>query len=246
MKIVSVMALLALAGVANADWAADAIPVTVTTISDGDGSLRGGALYTANTETGFRSNGGAGIRTMDDIPIPTSTLGGFTRIDVTKITFGIRRITAAPAVDVTGHWAKIVPGSNQSDIGDTINSLGTISLPVNGASNTTLISFGDGSNTLFSVDLRMGDFIPGFGTFAAGVSFSDGNNLNGFRITAGPAANLDAFWNVDGAGNESFLFFGGNPFAQFYIVVEGVGVVPAPGAVGVLGLAGLVASRRRR
>ena len=79
------------------------------------GSPRGTLLYSRTIETGSRFNPGmggippgSGVQadvTFDDVPIPATLLGGFTAVDVNKVTVGIRRIANAPATNVSLYWA---------------------------------------------------------------------------------------------------------------------------------------------
>lgn len=232
----------------------------------GGATPRGGAVvYDASTQTGFRYNAGqAGTTTpadnrrvaFDDIPIPNATLNGATSLDVCRVTVGIRQVAGAPATDVNVFWSTltttVTAPDTEIDIPATL--LGTVSLPAAAATVTSLVSIGtSGGPTLFNVPLNS-TIINGFGTFAIGVGLSSTDGLNGWRLTNGPSANANVFWQYDpgltGQPNPeaAFLFSQAtppNPLACFYVVIEGT-PVPTPGSVTLLGLAGLIAARRRR
>lgn len=76
-----------------------------------------------------------------------------------------------------------------------------------------------------------------------------GNNTTGPLIASGGVGNEDAFDVYAGGAQNAggtftgTSFFGGDPFAGFYMKLE---AVPAPGAAALLGLGGLIAARRRR
>ena len=74
---------------------------------------------------------------------------------------------------------------------------------------------------------------------------------NGNRVTAMPGANAaaGALWGIGGAittlnGGDAYLFgFSGGDLADTQLVVT---LIPAPGVLALLGLAGLVGPTRRR
>jgi hypothetical protein len=225
-------------------------------------ALEGALLYSNTTETGSRFNPGTGGNplgsgiqqdiTFDDIPIPNARLGGASAVDVTKVTVGIRRGGTAPATDINMFFATatttVVAPDTELDVPFT--PFGTASLlgRNEAAFITELVTFGDGVNTLFTVPLNS-TVIDGFGTFLLGLQFTNGDTLNGWRLTSGADANANVMWiydndlaNVEGAFN-----FGAPPApaATFYVIIEGT-PVPEPGSLGLLGAAGLLVLRRRR
>ncbi|MFN0135015.1 MAG: PEP-CTERM sorting domain-containing protein [Phycisphaerae bacterium] len=229
-------------------------------------------VYTRNIETSIRANGGlagfTGATTpadanrfiLDDVPIPVANLGGFTSLDVTRVTLGIRRLAGAPATDIELFHSTF---SDTAVAPDTIMdsppvSAGTISLAATAVTLTQLVVFGDGVNTLFSTSLNMnviGDGNPlngaEFGSLLIGARFSNASsNLNGWRITSGPDANAAGVaWLYDpgltGSPNPEFQFgFAAPTLSSFYIILEGT-PVPEPTSLALLGLGALALIRRR-
>ncbi|MGE3108165.1 MAG: hypothetical protein AB7G11_09960 [Phycisphaerales bacterium] len=272
MKTVAVAAVLTLAGAASADiyhddgYSQGVFPAQGPISIESFAGARGGqVVYDASTQTGFRYNAGqAGTTTpadnlrtpYDDVPIPNAILNGATSLDVCRVTVGIRRLTGAPATDVSVYWSTLTTMvmAPDTEIDLPSNLIGTVSLPAAAATATELVSLGtSGGPTLFNVPLNS-TLISGFGTFAIGMNLSSTDPLNGWRITNGPSANANVFWQHDpnhtGQANDeaAFLFSSANPPnppATFFIIVEGT-PVPAPGAAALLGLGGLLAARRRR
>lgn len=224
------------------------------------------ALYTSNVETGSRYNpgmggdpDGSGVQPdviFDDIPIPASRLGGMTSIDVTRVTVGIRRAAVAPATDINLFWATATTGTTLPDteLDGPGTMFGTVSLMERNDTGfvTELVTVGDGVTPMFTVPLNMNliGTNPGdFGTFMIGVQITDttAGASNGIRLTSGPDGNANVFWLYDSdlADPELRVGFAPPTLATFYIIVEGT-PVPAPGALALMGLGGLVAARRRR
>jgi hypothetical protein len=221
-----------------------------------------GILYSNTTETGSRFNpgtggatAGSGVQqdvTFDDIPIPSARLGGATAVDVTKVTVGIRRAGNAPATDINLFWSSattnVVDPDTELDV--PYNVIGTQSLLPRSAAAfiTEQVVFGDGSTTLFTAPLNSTLF-NGFGTFLLGLQFSNGDTLNGWRLTSGADVNGNVMWiyDTDVTPEEGAYNFGAapNPAATFYITVEG-SPVPEPASLGALACVGLFAMRRRR
>ena len=221
-----------------------------------------GILYSNTTETGSRFNPGTGGNplgsgvqqdiTFDDIPIPNARLGGATAVDITKITVGIRRAGNAPATNINLFWGTatttVVDPDTELDV--PYNVIGTKPLAARSAAAfiTEQVVFGDGTSTLFTAPLN-NTLTSGFGTFLLGLQFSNGDGLNGWRLTSGADANLNVMWihDTDFTPAEGAFNFGAapNPAATFYVVVEG-NPVPEPASLGALACVGLLALRRRR
>ncbi|MBL8880199.1 MAG: PEP-CTERM sorting domain-containing protein [Phycisphaerales bacterium] len=224
----------------------------------------GDTLYSRTTETGFRYNpAAAGTTTpadpariaFDDVPIPVDRLGGDNKVEVTRITVGIRRLANAPATDVMLYYSTLTTDVTAPDTNLDLpaTQFAIASLAANGASSTTqLVTIGNGVDPLFTADLNETLF-SGFGTFAIGVGFSNANNNNGWRITSGADANANVFWLYDPghtsqANDEGAYFFNNdnppNPPASFYITVEGT-PVPEPSMLGCMAMASFALLRRR-
>src|SRR5262249_39060051 len=138
---------------------------------------------------------------FDDVPISTTLTGGAPSIDVCLVTVGIRRIANAPATDVNVYWTTLTTNVTAPDTNlDTPPTLlGTVSLPANGgASVTTLVTFGaQGGPALFNAPLNY-SLIDTFGTFSIGVSLSNTDPNNGWRLTNGPSPNAQSIvWMYD-------------------------------------------------
>jgi hypothetical protein len=225
-------------------------------------SPEAGILYSNTTETGSRFNpgtggtvAGSGVQqdvTFDDIAIPNVRLSGATAVDITKITVGIRRAGNAPATDINLFWgtATTTVTDPDTELDVPYNVVGTQSLAARATTTfiTEQVVFGDGSTTLFTAPLNSTLF-NGFGTFLLGLQFSNGDTLNGWRLTSGTDLNSNVMWihDTDVTPAEGAFNFGAapNPAATFYIVVEG-SAVPEPASLGVLACAGLLGMRRRR
>ncbi|MGH7176510.1 MAG: PEP-CTERM sorting domain-containing protein [Tepidisphaeraceae bacterium] len=213
------------------------------------------------------ADGTTPIIAFDDVPIPVSRLAGGTRpsIEVTRVTYGIRRLANAPPVTITPYWTGMSTGTITPDtaINTPLPSPNPYALPrtlkANGPTEVTqTVVFGESTfPTLFTTPLNYTLF-PGFGTFAIGLRLVDSTGLNGWRITdTGPDANANLFWlydttNVGGSTapnpEGAFTFSsGGNPVASFYLIVEASFVIPEPGSLPVIGmgLAGWLVRRRR-
>jgi len=228
---------------------------------EGGGGERGASiLYSRITETGSRFNPGLGGPVggpatqqnvvFDDVPVPTSRLAGNTSIAVSRVTVGIRRLAGAPAVEVSLFWSTATTGAvlPDTELDVPFNTIGAVSLAAAAATVTELVTIGDGSSVLFTAPLNTTVITPDFATFFIGVQFSSADALNGWRITSGADANANVFWmyDTDATNPEGRFNFGAaGPPSSFYIEIEGT-PVPAPGALALLGLGGLVGIRRRR
>lgn len=219
------------------------------------GSASADLIFQHGSETGFRYNAQA------NAPLP----GGFTpastiaftnalfqtnqsTVILNSLTFGIRRLAGAPSVDL-----RIFVGAMDTDgelISSSVTDLGLTSLSaLDGSTVTQLVSVDAGGLNVALTDL-LGSGNPGFGGLFIGIRFEGenaANNLNGWRITNAPAIGsaFNSFTAFDPTVPvvESFVFDGAPSY--LYLDIEGA-LIPAPGAVAILGLAGIAGSRRRR
>ena len=222
----------------------------------GDNSpLAGGLIFQAGTQTGSRYNPQAsapltgGYTAANTIAFTNCVFAGsFTSATLDTFTFGIRQIGGAPTVDF-----RVFLGAMDTDgnlVESSVQDLGVTTVAAAAASATTLVSFNAGGATVAMTDL-VGSGNPGFSGFFVGLRFEGANatsNLNGWRVTNAPA--VGAAFNYFAAYDSTVPISGNWSFASptpsyFYLDVEGT-LVPAPGAIALLGLAGLAGSRRRR
>lgn len=204
-------------------------------------------VYNNTTETGSRATNGAGHIFFDDVPVSLGVNPGNMPLMVTSVTVGIRQVAGAPATTVDLFYAQVNTTTAVPTI-DGVTQFGTANLTAKTASVTSLVTVSNPGG-LFTM-YPNGTLLSGYGVFAIGVRLSETTTgLNGWRLTSGPDPNIDAFWDwtAPGPGGQGFFFFGGNPRATFYIRVEAT-PVPEPASMAAigLGLAGLVARRRKK
>jgi hypothetical protein len=263
---IGILALAGLAGSAVADieiMAGDLVrgqSLTIGQAQDFGNRATAGASYSnIDTYTGsVFSNGGAatvsgnGITRLvaDDITFALPYLAGqsFTQFTFSVANLNLVAVSARPRVRFwLADGAGGGPGTYYSGIGYTFNA----------------ISFGANSVGLFSATLSPGFLQPAAGqTLWAGITFDNNNGATGATIAQlnnlgqgifNPPAvgsSADRFFQTTAAGSffntnnpaGTLTNFGGNPVGNFGWEF----VVPAPGSVALLGLGGLVASRRRR
>lgn len=234
------------------------VPITSDSYFIGAADLTPRAtLYTNTTQTGFRYTPGGAAPVdnrrvaFDDVPIPVARLGGNVWVDLTQVSVGIRQVAGAPATTVNIYTATLTTGPTPpaTELDPPGTLICTANLPAAAASVTTVVNCGNGINVFANVPLNM-TLLNGFGTFAVGVKLSDTGGLNGWRLTSGPDANADVFWQFDKKATPptAAFFFGGtptNPAATFYISVLG-NPSPEPASLALIGLGALMLLRRRR
>jgi hypothetical protein len=125
-----------------------------------------------------------------------------------------------------------------------------------GGSNTTGTPFGMTFTFSASGGPSPANFMGGVGfafTVTPGQTITVTANYTGGSATTGtytaasaPTALFVGFWSNGGVGINSVSFTAGNANSTFTISDIYYGLVPAPGAVALVGVAGLVGSRRRR
>lgn len=213
-------------------------------------------IFNSGTETGSRYNPQANPPIAAGYNVATTTAfttavfdGGFNSAVINRLTFGIRQLGGAPAVDVRAFVAQMT-GDGTLDT-SSVQDLGLVSIGGVSASATTLVNF----NLASPIKIGMTDLAPannpGRSGFYVGLRFEGANaasNLNGWRITNAPSVGLafNQFAAYDPtSGLLGYYSFNAPTPSYFYLTVDGT-LVPAPGAMALLGLAGVAGSRRRR
>jgi MYXO-CTERM domain-containing protein len=212
-------------------------------------------VYGGGTETGSRFNGGAGVITY--MNCFTTVAAGETQLSLESAIVGIRRIASAGAlVDVGVNIYAAEMTYDGTNFGRGANYLIYSSASIGGgaASVTQLVSSGDvtSQNVVLNLELASN---AGLGGWWIGVEFTGANAANianGWRVVNAPTtgASINGFGLFNNAGSgafQAFFAFGSPPGStpsRFMVDVNGT-LVPTPGALALVGLAGLVARRRR-
>ncbi len=211
-------------------------------------------VYGGGTQTGSRFNPGANVITYMNCFVDTS--GGGTQLQLDNVTAGIRRLVSAGALIDVGLNIYVAEMTwDGTDFGRGANTMvfSTNSLGAGNASITQSVS----ANTNMLVNLEMTSNGPNLGGLWIGVEFTGANAANianGWRVIGAPTtgASIDAFamYNYQGSGQFEGLYnftdAAGAPAPSRFMVDLSGTVVPAPGALALLSLAGLVGGRRRR
>lgn len=212
-------------------------------------------IFTAGTETGSRYNPQAnaalpgGFTAANTIAFTSCVFtGSNTSVILDRLTFGIRQLGGAPTVDARVFVAQMT-GDGTLD-SSSVQDLGLLSVGAASASATTLVSLNLSGLKLSMTDLAPANN-PGLSGFYVGLRFEGANaasNLNGWRITNAPSLGL-AFNNFAAydptTASLDYFAFPAPTQSYMYVNVDGT-LVPAPGALALLGLAGVAGSRRRR
>ncbi len=211
-------------------------------------------IFQAGTQTGSRYNPQSspalpgGFTAANTIAFTNCLFeGGNTSVTLDSFTFGIRQLGGAPTVGIRVFIAQM--DGNANLITSSVQDLGLVTVGGAAASATTLVNFNAGGVSLAMADLA-GASNPGYSGFYVGIRFEGANatsSLNGWRVTNAPAlgASFNQFAAFDPTTSSLnyFAFTAPTP-SYFYVDVNGT-LVPAPGAVALLGLAGLTSRRRR-
>lgn len=213
------------------------------------GVANAAVVYNFTTETGTRWNPTPNSIQFDDVFMDNALVGANTAIALDRVTVGIRRLSGAGAVDITIWAAPMLSDLTTAGALGTPLSLGTVSLAANaGSSITELVSVTP--NATIALNSTISGAAPNFSGLFIGVSYSTADSLNGWRVVSGGTLGFNftdrlyAYNFVSGTPIGPVSFAAPTPNAM-YTIVDGT-FVPTPGALVLLGLGGMAASRRRR
>ena len=216
-------------------------------------SANAALVYGGGTETGSRFNPGAGA--ISYMNCYTAVGAGETQLSLESAIVGIRRLTSGGAlldVGINIYAAEMTYDGTNFGRGADYLIYSSASLGAGSASVTQLVNTGAVSGVTLNLETVSN---AGLGGWWIGVEFTGvnaANTANGWRVVNAPTtgASINGFgvFNNNGSGVfQSFFAFGtppGSAPSRFMVDVNG-SLVPTPGAIALLGLAGL-ASRRRR
>ena len=227
---------------------AAAAAVSLASVASGD------LVYGGATETGSRFNPASADTITFMNCFVDATAGNQLSLD--SVGVGIRRLLSAGALLAVGVEVYAAPMTYDA-AAQTFGAGGAISLGqfelATGTTALTQVVIAAGGGTVLDLQTLSN---PGLGGFWVGVRFfgaNAANAANGWRVvnapTVGASINGFAMYNYGGSGAfTAFYGFGTPPGAspsRFMVDVSGT-MVPAPGALALLGLVGAVGSRRRR
>ena len=210
-------------------------------------------VYGGGTETGSRFNAGAGAITY--MNCFTAVGAGDTQLSLESAIVGIRRLATAGAlldVGINIYAAEMTYDGTNFGRGADYLIYSSASLGGGAASVTQLVNTGAVSGVTLNLELASN---AGLGGWWIGVEFTGvnaANTANGWRVVNAPVtgASINGFGIFNNAGSgvfQSFFAFGtppGSSPSRMMVDVNG-SLVPAPGAIALLGLAGIVGRRRR-
>ncbi len=211
-------------------------------------------VYGGGTETSSRFNAGAGAITY--MNCFTAVGAGQTQLAVDSAIVGIRRLVSSGSVIDVGikiYAAEMTFDGTNFGRGANYQIYSSASIGPGAASVTQLVNTGAVSGVTLNLETVSN---AGLGGFWIGVEFTGANaasTANGWRVTNAPTtgSSLNAFGIYNNAGSgvfAAFFAFGtppGSSPSRFMVDVNGT-LVPAPGAMALLGVAGLIGGRRRR
>jgi hypothetical protein len=211
-------------------------------------------VYGGGTETGSRYNPGAGAITY--MNCFTAVGAGQNQLSLDSVSVGIRRLIAAGALVDVGikiYAAEMTFDGTNYGRGANYEIFSSASLGGGAASITQIVNTGALSGITLNLETASN---AGLGGWWIGVEFTGANaanTANGWRVVNAPTtgASINAFGVFNNAGSgafQSFFAFGtppGSAPSRFMVDVNGT-LVPAPGALALLGVAGLAGARRRR
>ena len=213
-------------------------------------------VYGGGTETGSRFNAGAGAITYMNCFTAIDGTGAQTQLAVDSAIVGIRRLVAAGVLTDVGikiYAAEMTFDGTNYGRGANYEIYSSASLGAGTASVTQLVNTGAVSGVTLNLETVSN---AGLGGWWIGVEFTGANaanTANGWRVMNAPTtgASINAFGAFNNAGSgvfQAFFAFGtppGSSPSRLMVDVNGT-LVPAPGAMALLGVAGLVGARRRR
>jgi hypothetical protein len=211
-------------------------------------------VYGGGTETGSRFNPGAGAITY--MNCFTAVGAGQNQLSLDSVSVGIRRLIAAGALVDVGikiYAAEMTFDGTNYGRGANYEIFSSASLGGGAASITQIVNTGALSGITLNLETASN---AGLGGWWIGVEFTGANaanTANGWRVVNDPTTgvSINAFGVFNNAGSgafQSFFAFGtppGSAPSRFMVDVNGT-LVPAPGALALLGVAGLAGARRRR
>lgn len=232
------------------------VSVAAVVASLGMSSLAGASLvYGGGTETGSRFNPGqAGVITY--MNCFTAAGASDTQLLLDSISVGIRRGPTdgfLTSVGINIYAAEMTFDAGTGTFGVGANYLVYSSkLGADAAAGFTTQQVGTGALSGVSLNLERNSN-AGLGGFWIGVEFfgpNATNSINGWRVvnapTTGASVNGFGMFNYNASGSfAAFYTLGAGVPSRFMVDVNG-SLVPAPGALALLGLAGVAGSRRRR
>jgi len=210
-------------------------------------------VYGGGTETGNRFNGGANV--IAYMNCFTAVSAGQNQLALESAVVGIRRLASAGALlDVGINIYAAEMTFDGTNFGRGANTLiySSASLGGGAASVTQLVSTGALSGVTLNLETASN---AGLGGWWMGVEFTGANaasTANGWRVvnapTTGASVNGFGAFNLNNSNAfQAFFAFGtppGSSPSRLMVDVNG-SLVPAPGAIALLGVAGLVSRRRR-
>ena len=209
-------------------------------------------VYGGGTETGSRFNAGASVITY--MNCFTAVGAGQTQLAVDSAIVGIRRLVASGALVDVGikiYAAEMTFDGVDFGRGANYEIYSSASLGAGTASVTQLVNTGAVSGVTLNLETVS---VAGLGGFWIGIEFTGANAANvanGWRVVNGPTtgASINGFgmFNHQASGAfDAFYTLGASPTPSRFLVDVNGTLVPAPGALALLGVAGLAGARRRR
>jgi MYXO-CTERM domain-containing protein len=209
-------------------------------------------VYGGGTETSNRFNPGAGAITY--MNCFTAVGAGQTQLAVDSAIVGIRRLVASGALVDVGikiYAAEMTFDGVDFGRGANYEIYSSASLGAGTASVTQLVNTGAVSGVTLNLETVSN---AGLGGWWIGVEFTGANaanTANGWRVvnvpTTGASINGFGMFNYQASGAfDAFYTLGASPTPSRFLVDVNGTLVPAPGALALLGVAGLAGARRRR